>query len=193
MMKTQYRELSERLRVDLTNQRFNRWLVLKYARSRNRAAYWLCQCECGVRREVIAESLVSGHSKSCGCLCREEASKRMKTHGKSKTKEAALWYKAKKRAKKLGLDFNLLLEDIVIPETCPLLGIPIRLNQTKLSPNSPSLDRFNSEKGYTGDNVWVISHRANTLKNNATLEELRVLVGNMDKFHGIARAVAEAA
>jgi len=39
-------------------------------------------------------------------------------------------------------------------------------------PNWPSLDRWDSTKGYVPGNVFVISYRANTLKNNATYEEI---------------------
>ena len=192
-MTERYQKLSEKLRTDLTGRKFGRWLVLSYAESRRSpngvtAAYWLCQCECGVKKPVIAESLVSGHSKSCGCLCGEEAEKRMKTHGRSKTTEAILWYKARKRAKKSGLEFDLDLDDIYIPERCPLLGIALAVAHGRPSPGSPSLDRYDSTKGYVRGNVWVISHRANTLKGDATVGELRILAENMQKFHGAAAA-----
>lgn len=43
-------------------------------------------------------------------------------------------------------------------------------------PNWPSLDRWDSSKGYVPGNVFVISYRANTLKNSATLDEaLRIV------------------
>ena len=29
---------------------------------------WLCQCSCGNQVEVRAAHLISGHTKSCGCL-----------------------------------------------------------------------------------------------------------------------------
>jgi hypothetical protein len=64
-------------------------------------------------------------------------------------------------------------EDIVIPDTCPLLGTPME---------SPSLDRIDSTKGYVKGNVWVISNRANTLKNDATLTELKTLVENLQRL-----------
>src|SRR5208337_1346662 len=111
-MTDRYQKLSAALRTDLTNRRFGRLSVLRYSESRHRAAYWLCRCDCGTRKVVIARSLVSGHTKSCGCFCKDMVSKRMKTHGKSKTIEASLWYRARKRAKKLGLEFTLKLDDI---------------------------------------------------------------------------------
>lgn len=46
--------------------------------------------------------------------------------------------------------------------------------------NAPSLDRIDSDKGYTRDNTRVISNRANTLKNNMTLEECRLILKDLE-------------
>lgn len=91
--------------------------------------------------------------------------------------EKELLANARRRARLLGLPFDLRLSDIVIPDRCPLLG-------TELSPavgkvdraSSPTLDRIRPELGYVHGNVWVISYRANTIKNDASIEELEALV-----------------
>jgi hypothetical protein len=80
---------------------------------------------------------------------------------------------AKYRAKLKKLDFDLTPKDIVIPKTCPVLGIPIY--PYSLS-NSPSLDRIDNTKGYTKDNVVIVSFKANRMKGAATLDELSRLV-----------------
>lgn len=87
---------------------------------------------------------------------------------------------AKARAKAKNLEFNIEVSDIVVPKICPLLGIPIFVNEGKkvCKPNSPSLDRIDPTKGYIKNNVWVISLKANTMKSNATLEEMKTLVTN---------------
>jgi len=38
--------------------------------------------------------------------------------------------------------------------------------------NSPTLDRIDNTKGYTKDNIIIVSFKANTIKNSATIEEL---------------------
>lgn len=86
-----------------------------------------------------------------------------------------LFIKAKSRAKSRGLEFTIEPSDIVIPAVCPVLGIPLQPGEKKMHDNSPSLDRFDSTKGYVKGNVAVISHRANTLKNNATADELEAI------------------
>ena len=53
--------------IDLTNERFGKWIVLQEApRRRNgMARYWLCQCECGVKKEVSMGSLQNRTSQGC--------------------------------------------------------------------------------------------------------------------------------
>lgn len=82
---------------------------------------------------------------------------------------------AKYRAKKTGLPFNLELADIIIPAICPILKMPLELGEKIKggSDLSPSLDRKVSALGYVKGNVWVISRKANAMKNNANIEELR--------------------
>lgn len=86
---------------------------------------------------------------------------------------------AKQRASNRGMEFTLTSSDIILPKVCPLLGIELFPSEGKASGNSYTIDRIDSTKGYTPDNVWVISKRANTLKNDATIEELELLVHNL--------------
>lgn len=84
----------------------------------------------------------------------------------------AMLGEAKKRALKKELEFNIIRTDIVIPEYCPILGIPLLRGSKVVNANSPSLDRIDPSKGYVKGNIQVISNRANTIKNDATPEEL---------------------
>lgn len=86
--------------------------------------------------------------------------------------EIALYREAKNRAKRKGLEFSIELKDIIITPVCPILLIPLIVGDGKLTKNSPSLDRVDNSKGYTKNNVMVISHLANTMKSSANKEEL---------------------
>ena len=95
--------------------------------------------------------------------------------------EYFLWKSAKRRAKLKGLDFDIEVSDIIIPQLCPLLNIPI-IHQTgkgSRSPHSPSLDRIKNHLGYTKGNILVVSWRANFLKSDGTIEELELLLTNL--------------
>ena len=71
---------------DLTGQRFGRWTVLEqaedyvYPSTQIHAARWRCQCGCEAKtiKDINANRLLSGQSKSCGCLDRELASERLR-------------------------------------------------------------------------------------------------------------------
>lgn len=75
-------------KIDLTNKKFERLLVLKESgKDKSGAIMWLCKCDCGVEKEVRGNDLRSGKIKSCGCLGKE---KRLiatqKHHSETKTK-----------------------------------------------------------------------------------------------------------
>jgi len=99
-------------------------------------------------------------------------------------KEKAKWlqrhFRCKKSmAKASGDVFDLHYTHFIdiAPDYCPILGIRL-VYQRRISgkrqpyPDSPSIDRLDGSKGYVPHNVAIVSHRANTFKGNATLEEI---------------------
>lgn len=80
----------------------------------------------------------------------------------------------KYRTQKRGIPFDLTIEDVVVPDFCPVLGLPLYRNSggRAQGPNSPTVDRIDPDLGYVKGNVRVISARANAIKSNATPEEL---------------------
>lgn len=95
-----------------------------------------------------------------------------------------LYIQAKKRSQKDGADFDIDLTDIVIPEVCPYLGLPLTntLGQGKQQLN-PSIDRIDNSKGYVKGNIMVISHMANSMKRDATLEQLIAFAKGVLSLH----------
>lgn len=89
---------------------------------------------------------------------------------------------ARARAAKAEVPFAITLEDIFVPLKCPILGIPIECGKGRGGhlPGSPSLDRVVPGMGYVPGNVMVISNRANSIKRDATLDELRKLVDYLE-------------
>jgi hypothetical protein len=79
--------------------------------------------------------------------------------------------------KRKGIECDLKSEeDLDWPDVCPILKIPLRYEfsgKRGVKFNSPAIDRIDPSKGYLKDNVWVISHKANTMKHNASLNELK--------------------
>lgn len=93
---------------------------------------------------------------------------------------------AKGRARSQGLPFTITLDDVVIPTHCPILGIPIypMVGNKGGGAHSPSIDRIVGERGYVPGNIVIISNRANRLKSDATIEELRSIAS----FYATLRA-----
>lgn len=96
--------------------------------------------------------------------------------------EQKMYYAAKRRAAIKNIEFDITVGDIKIPEYCPALGIKLQpVRGITGSDCSPSLDRIDSSRGYTRDNIAVISYRANTLKNNSSPDELRAIADWMEE------------
>lgn len=93
-----------------------------------------------------------------------------------KVDAARLLYKnIKSRCKRIGREFSIELEDIIIPEKCPVFGFDLKREDKQTWMCTPSVDRVDNSKGYIKGNVTVVSRRANILKKDATLEELEQL------------------
>lgn len=132
----------------------------------NREGYWVGEThrQCTHCRQVFEKT------NSTMTWCHSCNTKRVK----EQRPEVRMWRRARNRAKNKGLEFTITVNDIKIPSSCPILGIPLVVHKGKSGayPDSPSLDRKDSTRGYTPDNVWVISQRANAMKHDASWEEL---------------------
>ncbi len=85
---------------------------------------------------------------------------------------------ARRRARIKGLEATIRVADVNWPTHCPVLGIKLDYSRSpdRSRDAIPSLDRWDNSKGYVPGNVFVISYRANTLKNNANIEELESIL-----------------
>lgn len=90
--------------------------------------------------------------------------------------------RVKHYSKCMNIEFNIELEDIIIPEECPVLGIRLinyknytikdKVKSGSMPYNAPSIDRIDNSRGYVKGNVQIISWKANRMKNKATKEQL---------------------
>jgi hypothetical protein len=90
---------------------------------------------------------------------------------------------SRQRSKKKSRENNLTIQDIrdVFPEDglCPIFGIKLVFGDAGFRENSPSIDRLDSKKGYTKDNIQIISWKANRIKKDASIEELELILAYM--------------
>jgi len=89
-----------------------------------------------------------------------------------------MWYRAKRRAKLEGSPFSISVGDVVIPAVCPVFGQPLKILDIDWT---PSLDRLRPKLGYVPGNVRVISNKANRYKNDANVDEIRLVLKYMEE------------
>jgi hypothetical protein len=86
---------------DLTGKVFNKLTVIDiYGQDSHLRYIWNCKCECGVLKSIPSAYLISGKTKSCGCLLKQVVSKLHKKHGDTcsgKTAEYRVWRALKSR------------------------------------------------------------------------------------------------
>jgi hypothetical protein len=80
------------------------------------------------------------------------------------------------RARKQNIEFNIDEHDIPLPEKCPIFGLVLVKGIGRQSNNSPSVDRIDPKKGYIKGNVVVVSNLANSMKREATIEDMKKLL-----------------
>lgn len=133
-------------------------------------------CFSYVDRKLGAKSGYRETCKECSAERAEKEREKRKNNWKYHPTRHML-NNSKQRAKVAGLEHTLTIDDIVIPDFCPVLGIKLETGNRKEHHNAPSIDRIDNEKGYTKDNILVVSTRANLIKKDATIDEL-IMIGN---------------
>lgn len=88
---------------------------------------------------------------------------------------------AKDRARRRNIFFDLILDDIQIGTHCPILDIKFEVGRENWK-NSPSLDRIDNSRGYESDNVIVVCMMANSIKNQATPDQIRKVADFYDEI-----------
>lgn len=80
------------LHASMIGRTFERLTVVAHHHRNTRAVnYWQCRCQCGNECVARTEHLTHGKIKSCGCLSKENTTKRNTTHGLRHTPEYKIW------------------------------------------------------------------------------------------------------
>lgn len=144
-----------------------------------------CCSKCGIEKIIDdfyknnkqCKECVKSYSKKYKEINKAEILEKKKAYrNDSHNQRLFMLRRAKARAKKINLPFNLTIEDIIIPDKCPILNIPLMHQLGRANDNSPSLDKIIPSLGYVKGNVAVISSKANSMKSNFSLEQLEILI-----------------
>ena len=174
-------------RKDLRGKRFNKLVPFEFSHlNKTRHAMWKCKCDCG--NETIAESrlLINGTKKSCGCLVNNNG-RQSKTWKGYEDISLSFFHKIRFDAIKRKLPFEVTIEQcwnlfITQNRKCKLSGLPIQF-QTKVKTfdGTASLDRIDSSRGYTIDNIQWVHKDVNTMKWDLTPERFLFLVEKINE------------
>lgn len=186
--------LSEHARArkvsNLEGQTFGRWTVIKQNVSNKRGqAMWSCQCICGTVKSVLGVSLLSGKSKSCGCLSEDLF---FKGHEQI---SGSYWYRLCKSANDRGHEFKITIEyawELFLAQDgkCSLTGADLTFQKNysnRFQNQTASLDRIVQDKGYLPGNVRWVHKDINRMRwshdDQTFLKYCRMVVDHHDKKH----------
>ena len=133
------------------------------------SAYWLCSCSCGNETIVSTGNLRAGLVKSCGCLKHRKGADNPNWDG-HKELSKSLWSSINRHAKDRNLKVKVTIEQAwncyeKQGRKCALSGVPISFDLRPRSGNTTaSLDRIDSTKGYTIDNIQWVHKDVNLMK-----------------------------
>lgn len=158
--------------VDILDKRCSRCGEVKpvseFSKNRSQKNGLACQCKTCVKEYQEANVDKIRKQKNAYAARKKEY---YKEYRKANV-DAFILSQIKARAKKKGLDFSLELKDIQGVAHCPVFGYRLKRGEGKAVPTSPSVDRIDPSKGYTKDNIQILSQRANAMKQDASPEEL---------------------
>lgn len=131
----------------------------------------------------------SGHTAHCKA-CHIQRTQKWREKDPIQYRLQEMVNSSKQRATKKGLPHTITAEQLLplVQPYCPYLphialnwDLPPASSSKFRHPrfNSPSLERINPSLGYTIDNVIIISHRANCIKNDASEHELATIAQNV--------------
>lgn len=163
---------------DITGMRFGRLTALHRVQTDVRSrAMWLCECDCGSKKLIRRDSLLSGNTTSCGCFGKEARLKANTTHGETNSRVYRIYYDMKTRCScKSHKNYpNYGGRNITIcKEWLGKDGVSNFIKWAKENGYSDnlSLDRIDNNKGYSPDNCrWAtIKQQVNNKRTNRLFE-----------------------
>jgi hypothetical protein len=169
---TKYK-ISSRIRhYNIIGQKFGKLTVISREKSNSNRSVWLCKCECGKDFTVLGASLRSGRTKTCGCSSFENQWKGYEEIS------GTYWGRCKASAKNRDIIFDLDIKDawkkfLDQDRKCALSGRLLLFNKQYLNQRAKipewqnaSLDRIDSNKGYTLNNIQWVDVSINYMKND---------------------------
>lgn len=154
----------DKAKTELVGKRSGKLLAIKWLRTEKSKNIWLCKCDCGNMTEVIRSNF-NFRTKSCGRCVGIYATK----NNFYEEIPGFLIYQISQSAKVRNMSYELkpeFLWDLFLNQSrkCKLSGRQINFGHNGAT-TTASLDRIDSKKGYTEDNVQWVHKDVNIIKN----------------------------
>lgn len=161
--------------INITGLKFNRLTAIKCTgRNKFNIFLWLFRCDCGNEKVIRKDSVMFGHTKSCGCLFIEEGRKKVKIMNSKRTNHENSY---KRTAKSKNNIFSINREEFLklILGNCFYCGIiPSREIKYKTSVfKRNGIDRIDNSKGYILSNCVSCCKDCNFKKSNVSLDIIK--------------------
>lgn len=154
-------------------------------------AIFRCKCKCGKYAEVLGYSLLSGNTKSCGCVSRKRGKHHPLYMGYEEL-HGRIWKSLIRGAESRNLEFNITIEEawnkfLEQDRKCALTGLPISFSErtNEQTKTTASLDRKDSTKGYTKENIQWVHKKINYLKMDSSEEDFIALCKQVANHNSI--------
>ena len=170
------KKIKKTSKIDLTNKRFGRLLVLNSVPNRKGRTRWLCQCDCGNKKEIDTRHIVNKYStNSCGCLLIEHNDRYKLEKGESSFNSLLRVYK--RGATKRGLDFTISSDEFrkITKQDCYYCGEnPSNIKTGKTHYGEyiyNGVDRVDNAVGYVDGNCVSCCEFCNRMKMNHSVAD----------------------
>lgn len=172
---------------DILNKTFGKLTVRKihsisdrklYSKAKNshytrKDIYYLCDCSCGETKIVFRTNLITSHTKSCGCLKIKKKESNPSWTGCGQL-GGRMWSKIKSHAENRNISMDITIVDAwelfkLQKSLCRLTGVTLTheyIEKGKRINGTASLDRIDSSKAYTKDNIQWVHKEINLMKRN---------------------------
>ncbi len=174
----------QRVAPDEVGKVYGRLMVIETSGrdKRSGSAMWLCECICGNRSTVMAQSLRSGNTQSCGCFKRDKAKElHSLPSGESALNRAVS--NTRRNAKTRNYEFSLSTDEAknLMIQNCYYCGIDPKQMSRGRNGNVfyNGLDRVDNSVGYTKTNVVPCCFNCNRAKGEMTVSEFRHWIGKV--------------
>lgn len=136
----------------------------------------LCLCDCGNEKILPSSRLTLNQQISCGCVMRERQGKKHHFFKGYEEISQSVFNKIREKAIERNLCFEVTIKELYDQfikqnKLCAISGVSIKFKKNHKDEQTASLDRIDSYKSYSINNIQWVHKKVNTMKWNINQDE----------------------